>query len=212
MCNNIKKFLWHDGNGRRLTAGGLVPYNEKGIWLVAERGKKADNITWTDMGGRYMYDDCDIFKTIAREVGEEIYHSSELLRRDILKIAENNKPIYVNGHRGFPVYIAYPATTDELKNYGFVLNPSLFDTNRVEALKSNPDVPPEYYVTVKLKFFTWNEIFGVTTKHPKLSYRIKRILKDPLFQKFANRYKQPKILSRNIEDLIPEFSKSCSTN
>ena len=211
--NNYKgsknsKFMWEDGDGRKLTAGGLVPYNDKGIWLVAERGKKMEHVVWTDVGGRYMFEDCDIYKTIAREAGEELYHSSELLRQHVIQISKNNKPIYVNGHRGLPVYIAYPVTTEELEKYGFVLDPRQFHKNRIQALKSNPYVPREYYVTIQLKFFTWNDIFGEFSKKPRLSYRIKRILKDPLFQVYAERCK-PRILSKNdpVEEIIPQFEK-----
>ena len=174
-----KKFRWHDGHGRKLTAGGLMPYDDKGVWLVAERGK-SDQIVWTDLGGRYMFEDCDIYKTIAREVGEELYHSAELLRRDVFSLAQKYTAVYVNGHRGLPVYVCYPVPLFELEKVGFSLNPEQFDKNRSEALQSNPSVPEDYYVTVGLGYFTYEQINSLLKgkSWPKLSYRIRRILKE----------------------------------
>lgn len=174
-----RKFRWHDGKGRQLTAGGLLPYDGEGIWLVGEMDRNG-SIAWTDLGGRYEFEDGDIFKTIAREVGEELYHSSELLRRDILYFSKRYSPIYVNGHRKIPVYVCYPVPISELSKRGFILDPELFEERRQEVLKSNPMVPPSYYPSVELKYFSYAEIRRSLRGDPKcltLKFRLRSILR-----------------------------------
>ena len=176
---NGKKFRWHDGKGRQLTAGGLLPYDGLGVWLVGEQDRGGP-VEWTDMGGRYEYEDGDIFKTIAREVGEELYHSAELLRRDIVYFSGRYPPVYVNGHQKLPVYICYPVPIAELLKKGFVLDPELFEENRRTVLSSNPMVPKNYYPTVVLRFFPYNILNRALEgkeECPVLKFRLRRILK-----------------------------------
>lgn len=174
-----KKFRYHDGHGRQLTAGGLLPYDDTGVWIVCEK-KKGKDVEWTDPGGKYKFEDCDIHTTISREFCEEMYHSSSLTRSDILKISETHVPTYVNGHRNYPVYICYTVHTDELKNYGVEMNPELFLQYREKALRSNPDVPVEFYSSIELRHVTYQELetcMHKTSGPMVLGYRLKRILR-----------------------------------
>ena len=199
-----KKYRWYDGHDRQLTAGGLLPYDEKGVWLVGEQDT-GGSVGWTDMGGRYEFEDCDIYKTIAREVGEELYHSSELLRRDVVDFSKKYKPIYVNGHQGLPVYICYPVHTRELAKKDFILDPQLFQKNRRDALESNPSVPVNYYPTIELRYFSYCAINRALKKEkgsPILKFRIQRILKSFL-QKMKNSGKN----TRNNEHVVILSSK-----
>ena len=167
-----KKFRWYDGNGRQLTAGGLLPYDDEGIWVIGEKKTKDGDIEWTDPGGKYKFEDCDIYTTITREFSEELYHSSTISRDCIMNIKENNTPTYVNGHQNKPVYVCYIVHTSELKQHGVKLDKDLFLKNRYQTLIGNPDVPPEYYSSVELKHISFSDI-----KNENLSYRLRRILK-----------------------------------
>lgn len=201
-----KKYRWHDGNGRQLTAGGLLPYDEKGIWLVGEQDSSGPRaVEWTDMGGRYEYEDGDIYKTIAREVGEELYHSAELLRRDIVYFSRKYSPVYVNGHQGLPVYICYPVPINELTKKDFVLDPLLFQKNRRNVLDSNPTVPPNYYPTVELRHFPYCVIYRALKKEkgtPILKFRIQRILKI-----FLQKMKKPIKNNQNNDNVVQSSKK-----
>ena len=55
-----KKYRWFDGKGRQLTAGGILPYDDTGIWVIGEEDKSG--ITYTDAGGKYQFEDGDIYK------------------------------------------------------------------------------------------------------------------------------------------------------
>ena len=167
-----KKFRWHDGKGRQLTAGGLLPYDDKGIWVIGEKKTKCGEIEWTDPGGKYKFEDCDIYTTISREFSEELYHSSSISRECILNIKNTNTPTYVNGHKGTPVYVCYIVHTNELKKYQVELDAELFLRYREKTLSGNPSVPTEYYSSVELRHILFTEIENVN-----LSYRLKRILK-----------------------------------
>jgi len=173
-----KKFKWHDGRGRELTAGGLLPYDDKGIWVIGEKKSKNSSIEYTDAGGKYRFEDGDIYFTISREVSEELYHSLSLTREAMLKIRDNHSPTYVNGPCNIPVYICYVVHVKDLRKYGVVLNPVLFDKNRKKVLKGNPDVPTEFYSSVELRYLRFKEFEDNDIK-PKinLSHRLKRILK-----------------------------------
>jgi len=184
---NSRKFRWYDGKGRHLTAGGLLPYDGGGVWLIGEMGRSED-VEWTDLGGKYEYGDGDIYKTIAREVGEELYHSSELLRRDVFHFSMTYSPVYVNGHKKTPVYICYPVPIYELSKKGFVLDPDMFEICRQEVIKSNPMVPPNFYPAVRLKYFLYQDLRDALTgkeNAPNLKFRLKNIL-----QQFLPRIKK----------------------
>jgi len=201
-----RKFRWHDGQGRQLTAGGLLPYDGNGVWLVGEQDRE-NSIEWTDLGGRYEFEDGDIFKTIAREVGEELYHSSELLHRDIVFFSQRYAPVYVNGHQKVPVYICYPVPIIELMRRGFVLDPELFLRNRSMVLKSNPMVPENYYPAVQLKYFPYSilrQVLNGERKTPTLKFRLRSVLKKFLpriekTEKFHQRLKETQATPENVE-------------
>lgn len=190
-----RKFKWHDDHGRSLTAGGLLPFDDKGVWLIGETKKGEDKLEWTDIGGKYAYEDCDIYKTIARELGEELYHSSELLRRDVFDFSKRYEPVYINGHRGLPVYVCYPIPLFELVAKGCIFNIKLFHENRLQAMRSNPQVPDYCYPVVEFRYFTFDNL------PKKLSFRLRRILKNFSFGKM-------KLIYAKSEEL-PGDQKKC---
>nr|QBK86176.1 MAG: hypothetical protein LCMAC101_07710 [Marseillevirus LCMAC101] len=171
-----EKYRWDDGQGRQLTAGGILPYDDHGIWVIGEKVK--DEIIYTDMGGKYQYQDGDIYKTVAREFGEELYHSSNITREQIIEISKTFAPMYVNGHRNKPVYICYIVPYIVLRTMGITLNPVLFLKNRLEVLRGNPHVPPDKYDSVVLQHISFDRIITMLEKDKAaISYRLRGVLK-----------------------------------
>lgn len=218
-----KRFRWHDGNGRQLTAGGILPYDDSGIWVVGEMKKNGD-IEYTDPGGKYKFEDCDIYTTCSREFGEELYQSSTISREAVINIASTHQPVYVNGHRNCPVYICYVVHVDTLKNYGVDLSCSLFDAARQQTIISNPDVPKEYYNSVVLKHIIFSDLVSPMKlsdsrgepqfEDVRLSYRLKRILKyGPLSDKIDFRSISPEKSTTCLEELkIGDYIETPNTS
>ncbi len=173
---NGEKFRWDDGQGRQLSAGGILPYDDDGVWVIGE--KVRDEIIYTDIGGKYQYQDGDIYKTVAREFGEELYHSSNITREQVIDISNISGPMYVNGHKNKPVYVCYIVPYSVMKSMRITLNPTLFLKNRVEVLRGNPHVPPDKYDSVTLRYIDFNSLISMLAKEKSaISYRLRGVLK-----------------------------------
>jgi len=175
--NSRKKFRWHDPDtGYTLTAGGILFYDDQGVWVIGEKDK--NGIMYTDIGGRYAFEDGNIWVTIRRELYEETYGICEMLTRDVMALSKKFSPIYVNGHNGTPVYACLTIPISEMNasiaNGTFTLDPVLFDIRRIQTIKENPDVPVDYYSPCILTKLTYGEL---SDPKYRLSYRLKRILK-----------------------------------
>lgn len=176
--NREEKFKWSDGQGRQLTAGGILPYDEKGIWTVTET--RDGELVETDIGGKYRFEDCDIYQTIAREVNEELYFSSELTRKNVLDISRTFNPVYINGHRHQPVYICYPVHISYLETINFKLNINEFIKRRSYTLLSNRYVPRHYYTSLRLRHISYEDLkLALKDEHKdiRLHYRLKKVLR-----------------------------------
>ncbi len=174
--NPSEKFRWDDGQGRQLSAGGILPYDGDGIWVIGEKVK--DEIIYTDIGGKYQYQDGDIYKTVAREFGEELYHSSNITREQVLEISKTSGPMYVNGHKNKPVYVCYIVPYDIMKSMGIVLDPTLFLQHRLEVLRGNPHVFPDKYDSVILLHIPFDRLISMLAKEKSsISYRLRGVLK-----------------------------------
>jgi hypothetical protein len=174
-----KKFRYHDDNNRQLTAGGIIFIDDNGIWCIKEKEK--GNIVCTDIGGKYTFEDCDIYTTISRELREETYNCCEISHKDILELSKICEKVYINGHTGRPVYLCLIVPIDKV-NIDFKNVP--FQINRQQTLLRNPTVPEEYYSSLDLVYVPFDKItFHKTTLHQdikkdvQLSYRLRRILK-----------------------------------
>jgi|694.fasta_scaffold30908_2 hypothetical protein len=151
-----KKFRWHDTQGRQLTAGGVLPYDDNGIWVICEKKKSA--YEYSDMGGKYHFEDGDIYCTMAREFCEELYHSVSLSRKDIIELSKTNEINYVHGYNSVPVYASLIVHTNDLEKIGVKMSPELFLTRRKQVLAQNPHVPEEYYSSVELLYIEFKDI------------------------------------------------------
>lgn len=169
-------FRWKPNKTIAITAGGMLPYDHKGIWVVQERNKNnPELLEYTDLGGRYNFDDGDIFATIAREFNEELYYSTEISRRNVCHIAHMTENVYINGHRGKPVYLCVLAPVEVLEVAGVHLNPEFFNRRREMVLQQNPDVPKSFYRPLLLKYITFQTL---STSDVPLSNRLKSVINE----------------------------------
>jgi hypothetical protein len=169
--NAKKKYRWVDQKtGHHLTAGGILFYDDHGVWLLGERDKHG--VIYTDIGGKYNFEDCNIYATIARELGEETYHTCEATCSQIKALAEAYSFVYVNGHQNLPVYACVVV---HISQCSFAtLDSKKFIESRHQAILENPHVPPDRYKTLCLTYFTFE---NVKKQNLKLSFRLKRILR-----------------------------------
>lgn len=164
-----QKWKYTDDEGRKLTGAGLLLYDDEGIWVIKEnvKGKKI----YRDIGGKYNFEDGTIFRTIAREVAEETYGILELFSSDLQRLSTFYPLVYVNGHLGKPVYACLPLPYHII---GRKLRNEDFQKAREEIIYHNPDVPEEYYNSIKLEYLTFDRINALEVP---LSLRLKRIIK-----------------------------------
>lgn len=176
-----RTYKWCDSNsGTTLTAGGILFYDGEGIWVIGEKDK--NGVVFSDIGGRYNYEDGNIWVTIARELREETYGLCEMFSSEIIELSKNYPPVYVNGHENTPTYICLVVPISALgidQRKHFTLDPLVYAEKRQKTLEENPDVPPDYYplMLTKLKYTELQE-----ESYARLRYRLKRVLRfSPVF-------------------------------
>lgn len=164
------KELWYDPEkDAKISAGGLLIYDDNGIWLIKE--KKKNKITYTDPGGRYRFEDCHIHNCIIREFNEETYFSF-CLNMNVCDIFEDC--VYVYSH-GKPVYICYALHIDDISPFlKRELDSKLFQENRDSVFLFNRDTPENFYTSLKYEHIDYDKI---RSNFNKVSYRLKEILK-----------------------------------
>jgi hypothetical protein len=136
----------------------------------------------TDIGGKYMCDDCNIFETIRRELYEETYGTVDLRVTDIKEYAAKYGIKYVCDFYHAPVYAAICIPIGEIcdkinLNVDEIQN--MFNENRRLTLSENPNVPEDEYKPIKLEKIKRTDIYSFN-----ISGRLKKILK--MFNKDAN--------------------------
>src|SRR5271155_5670271 len=78
-----KKPCWNDPvTGRHFSAGGILLYDAQGFYLVGETSNSG--IVYSDIGGRYMPEDGNIWAAIRRELYEETYGVCDLLANEVI--------------------------------------------------------------------------------------------------------------------------------
>lgn len=176
-----QKYVYEDNVGRKLKAGGILIYDDDGIWVIKEIYK--DTFKICDPGGKYTFEDCDIISTIAREFCEETYFSFPLNYWELKKLIETNKAkvMYVCHDSNYnPSYMSILINikdlNDELKSI-FKDNPSeLFNKNREITLKHNNSINPSFYSSIDFIY-----ILNENIRDYKIHYRLNQILQGTNF-------------------------------
>jgi hypothetical protein len=84
MALRKEKPRWKDPRSEFLyAAGGVFLYDSNGVWVVQEDASseytpKRHAATYTDIGGRYEVNDCNIYETIRRELYQETYGTMDV--------------------------------------------------------------------------------------------------------------------------------------
>lgn len=195
------KYKWSDGEGRLLSAGGLLPYDDNGIWVIEER-RNGGPLEWNDMGGKYEPEDGDIFATIAREFCEELYNSTGgCLTRNVLKRWVKGrmcKVAYVNGYKKQPVYVAYCVNVSVLKTIDVKMNPEKFQRRRTKVIKQNPLVPEAYYGAMTLRYIPFSSFHEEVGR---MSFRLRKVAEVIIPSEYASVFKKTTAVS---DIYIPE--------
>lgn len=171
--SSVKKYKYTSPSGEKIAAGGILLFEEttqgKGVWVIEEIDMIKGPL-YTDIGGRYNYDDGHIMATIVREFREETYNVHEISYRDLRNLP-TSQHLYVNGYDGTPSYLSIIAHVNQ---FNISFNPKEVKEKRKEILIANPDVPGDWYKTIDLKFLLLKDIIG--GRH-KISKRLYAILK-----------------------------------
>jgi len=164
------KECWYDPDkNANISAGGLLIYNDEGVWLIKEM--KKNKINYTDPGGRYRFEDCHIHNCIIREFNEETYFSFNL-SLDVKSIFDDCVYVYSYGK---PVYMCYMIRSEDISSFLQIeLDTSIVLERREEILENNKDLPENFYTSLNYDFVTYEFI---RSNFDKMSYRLKRILK-----------------------------------
>lgn len=152
------KIKWVDEKGRNLYAGGIIftdrVKDEDGIWTIIE--SDASGLVHTDIGGRYDFNDGDIYATIARELREELYNCLEIPYSKIRDLPDSAR-VYTFGHQKQPVYLCMVVSAEEMGVKDILPNIDI-QKARSEIVAHNPDVPEFWYRTIDLVFLPFRAI------------------------------------------------------
>uniref|UniRef100_A0A6C0LYX4 Nudix hydrolase domain-containing protein n=1 Tax=viral metagenome TaxID=1070528 RepID=A0A6C0LYX4_9ZZZZ len=155
-----KALKWKSPEGYLLAAGGVLLLDGDGAWVVSEQGK------YTDIGGRYDFNDGDIYATIAREFREELYNTAEISYFDLKNVPLSSKH-YIDSFVGNPIYMCIVVNVSDIPLRGVLDNESV-KRAKDEILRSNRYVPPHRYTTESLKLVPMSELRVASNVSPRL--------------------------------------------
>jgi len=167
------KLVYKDDSGRALYAGGLLLYDDVGIYLLKEYVfNKLFDYEYTDPGGKYDFRDLHIARTIYREFHEETYDAYNIDYQKIRKLYDKpqNKIFVCFNKDKNPTYVCLLASLEELD---IKIDLEKFQEARDEGLKHNPLVPKEYYSSYEFVRIPYKEISRYYDN--LFSYRLKQI-------------------------------------
>jgi hypothetical protein len=182
MAVHQRKFRWRCPDGNEYAAGGIVFYDEEGLWVVAEVSRMG--LEYTDIGGKYVFEDCNVWEAIRRELYEETYGTIDVTTSTIRAASETS--VKMMDGKGNPHYICIVAPTSILGTQ--LPDPDAFDVARMQVLKENPHVAITQYKQVKLVKLPFDKLRGgedvvfsvrLKTMLPSILLRIRRALDEP---------------------------------
>jgi hypothetical protein len=176
---NSQKNRWKEPKTNyKLRGGGIIFYDDKGIWVVAEYSKKTTNgLIITDIGGTYNQSDGNIYATISRELSEETYHTCELTTSTIRDLYKTSNKIYNRGYDKKPDYVCLLV---DLRRINFKIDVEKLKNNRDEIIEQNDDQEP--YRTANMIHISYDKIALCRN----FSSRLRNILSSPDIYKFWN--------------------------
>ena len=141
-----------------LYAGGIIITDnvrgEDGIWTIMEYDN--NTLVHTDIGGRYEYNDGDVFATIVRELREELYNCAEVSYKTLKGLPSRSK-VYISGKKKNPIYLSIIVSAQDI-GLKDVLSKINIKSAREEIIRHNPEISPFRYKTIDLKFISFKDI------------------------------------------------------
>ncbi len=172
-----RRFAWYDALAKnKYTAGGILFYDDHGVYLISERNSKNYNVLeYTDVGGRYEPQDGCIWATIRRELYEETYGTIDCTVAYIKNLASDTrvKRAYVTNHDGIVCYVCLCVPlylAPEIMRTENLME--TFKNNKATFHAENPTVTGKFYETVTFEKIAHNKITMFN-----ISYRMTSILK-----------------------------------
>ena len=156
-----------------ICAGGLLFYDDNGIWVLKE--KKPFEISLTDPGGKYQFEDTNINACIIREFNEETYYSySDLIHYHLVEelISKNliNEIIFSSKNGWwYKCILIHTKHISNVKNFAF--DNKKFFINRLNSIEHNKMY--NFYISIEYTLLKFTEI---TNMWNELSERLKSIL------------------------------------
>lgn len=174
------KWWWASPDGWYIAAGGIIIRDicddKEGIWVLIEKSRRGYGQEYTDIGGKYDWNDGDIYATISREFREELYNTDEIPYKTIKRLCEQFKS-YDKNNQLFMMrkgkYMCLIVDRSVLPN--LELDSKQVENARSNVLSRNHFCRDEMYRTISLRFLPFDEV--VDHKN-LLSYRLSNILKD----------------------------------
>lgn len=153
-----------NGEHYNFCGGGVVLYNDNGLWVVSETcGNKVE---YTDIGGKYNYNDGNIYACISRELAEETFHTIEV-PSSVLKNVPKIEKILTEK---FKSYLCLFIHTDALD---IKIDRKEFHRARNETVNNNFDCK-HLYKQIDLIFIPYKDL---EENRERFSYRLKKLLK-----------------------------------
>jgi hypothetical protein len=178
----MPKFVFHDDNGRKIHAGGLLLYDKTGIWVIKEYYRNTHKLI--DPGGKYVFQDCDIINTIWREFSEETYFIIDLSPTTLRRMISEKKAemIYVCPDiNNNPTYACLLVDISGLNIPPVEELSKKFNDFRNKALINNPLVPRNYYTSFELCYIPYDELHKEACQ---FHYRLKQISLNSFLRKY----------------------------
>jgi len=177
--------------GDNYTGSGIIPegiFNEKfGIWVIVEKSNGGD--IYTDIGGKYCFEDIDLLGCATREWNEETYYSHEITTKALRRAI--NGTVEIKDHKNKPTYLSYIVTEEVLLSDN-TIQPLEFHKSRENAMKNrnkfNSDHLDKIYRTKDIVHIPYSDIPKILTGTTdiKFSSRLTCILEDEHFKPYLN--------------------------
>lgn len=160
------KYWWNDNNTAVAAGGILIVNGDEGFWALEEMCKKNSNTEYSDFGGKYHYDDCDIYATISREFREETYNTDEIPYSKVKELAMKGFVVKVIDDKYYCLVVDrkeldVKLSSDELKNA------------KNKTIASN-NFNKFFYRSVGIEYILYSDLPKV--QH-KLAFRLVEVLK-----------------------------------
>uniref|UniRef100_A0A6C0JTX7 Nudix hydrolase domain-containing protein n=1 Tax=viral metagenome TaxID=1070528 RepID=A0A6C0JTX7_9ZZZZ len=151
----IDKFVYSK-DGYKLYAGGVLFYDQNGIWIIKEYFR--DNYRFSDIGGKYSFEDCNIYSTISREFCEETYYSFPFTYFKLIELLRDNKceEVYIcSDSQNNPTYLSLLI---DVKDINFELSAQEFNMSRNKVINENPKIPVRHYSSFELFYLKFEDV------------------------------------------------------